>query len=113
MKNKKLKAIVDQLHDGDAIGEILDYDPIALLGRLDYEEMYEALGSHEDAQKLFWATAQHLAGEQEDGYFPPIDAIYSKTDQQTPQECADEWNALDIEDKEFYDEKLVRREVSK
>jgi hypothetical protein len=111
MKNKKLKAIVEQLHDGACIDEMLNADQIALLGRLEYDEMYEAIDNHEDAQKLFWVVAQNLAGEQEDGYFPPIDAIYSKTDQQTPQACADEWNALSIEDKEFFDEALVKREV--
>jgi hypothetical protein len=98
MKNKQLKAIVEHLYDGSLIDEILNADQIALLGRLDYEEMHEALGNRDDAQTLYFKVAQHLAGEQKNGEFPCYYAImghstsYKNENWVTAAQWAADWN---------------------
>ena len=85
MKNKKLKELADNLQDGGVITDYLEHDAIALLGRLSYEEIKESLGNHDDAQDVFWATAQYLAGT------PCKFDLIDKADGVTPQDCADDY----------------------
>jgi hypothetical protein len=98
MKNRKLKNIVNELNDGSLIDEILKPDQIALLGRLDYEEMLEALDNNDDAQTLYFKVAQYLAGEQKNGEYPSYYALmehstsYKNENWVTPAQWAADWN---------------------
>lgn len=83
--NEKLKALADNLEDGGVITDYLEHDAIALLGRLSYDEIKEAVGNHDDAQKLFWSTAQYLAGN------PDYYELQCYADGVTPQDCASDY----------------------
>jgi len=86
--NHKLKELADNLSDGGVITDYLQDDAIALLGRLSYEEILEAVGNHDDAQKVFWAAAQFLAGN------PDYYELISIADGVTPQDCAIDYNRI-------------------
>ena len=83
--NTKIKELADNLKDGGVITDYLDYDQISLLGLLSYEEIKELLGNHDDAQDVFWAAAQYLAGT------PCKFDLIDKADGVTPQDCADDY----------------------
>lgn len=83
--NKKLKELADNLEDGGVITDYLEHDAIALLGLMSYEEIKDALGNHDDAQAIFWAAAQYLAGN------PDKYDLIDKADGVTPQDCANDY----------------------
>jgi hypothetical protein len=83
--NKKLKQLASDLQDGGVITDYLEHDAIALLGRLSYEEIKESLGNHDNAQDVFWAAAQYLAGN------PDKFDLIDKADGVTPQDCANDY----------------------
>jgi hypothetical protein len=86
--NKKLKTLADNLSDGGVITDYLDYDQISLLGLLSYEEILKAVGNHNDAQAIFWATAQFLAGNCD--YYE----LQCYTDGVTPLDCAIDYDRI-------------------
>lgn len=83
--NTKLKKLAEDLQDGGVITDYLEHDAIALLGRLSYDEIKEAVGNHDDAQAIFWVAAQYLAGN------PDYYELQSYTDGVTPQDCANDY----------------------
>lgn len=86
--NHKLKELADNLSDGGVITDYLQDDSIALLGRLSYEEILEAVGNHDNAQNVFWAAAQFLAGN------PNKHELSWLSDGVTPLDCAIDYNRI-------------------